>query len=323
MKQEEANIILHKMSKVIDNSQMISLNSILDEIITDTVTETPQKSSEELLDNFLATKRLEGRSEQTLDLYKFTIEKMIQSVDKNICTLSTEDIRNYLVEYQSNRGISKATMDNIRRNLSSLYKWLEDENYIFKSPLRRIHKIKTRKIVKEAFSDEEIERLRDGCKYHRDLVIFEFLYSTGIRIGELIRLNRDSIDFEERECIVLGKGDKERIAYFDARTKLHLQEYLDSRDDDNPALFVSIRKPATRLTAGGVEVMMSRLGKRCDVEKCHPHRCRRTCATSALEKGMPLEQVQKMLGHEQIATTLLYCRVQDSTVKSSHRKYLG
>ena len=323
MKQEEANIILHKMSKVIDNSQMISLNSILDEIITDTVTETPQKSSEELLDNFLATKRLEGRSEQTLDLYKFTIEKMIQSVDKNICTLSTEDIRNYLVEYQSNRGISKATMDNIRRNLSSLYKWLEDENYIFKSPLRRIHKIKTRKIVKEAFSDEEIERLRDGCKYHRDLVIFEFLYSTGIRIGELIRLNRDSIDFEERECIVLGKGDKERIAYFDARTKLHLQEYLDSRDDDNPALFVSIRKPATRLTAGGVEVMMSRLGKRCDVEKCHPHRCRRTCATSALEKGMPLEQVQKMLGHEQIATTLLYCRVQDSTVKNSHRKYLG
>ena len=323
MKQEEANIILHKMSKVIDNSQMISLNSILDEIITDTVTETPQKSSEELLDNFLATKRLEGRSEQTLDLYKFTIEKMIQSVDKNICTLSTEDIRKYLVEYQSTRGISKATMDNIRRNLSSLYKWLEDENYIFKSPLRRIHKIKTRKIVKEAFSDEEIERLRDGCKYHRDLVIFEFLYSTGIRIGELIRLNRDSIDFEERECIVLGKGDKERIAYFDARTKLHLQEYLDSRDDDNPALFVSIRKPATRLTAGGVEVMMSRLGKRCDVEKCHPHRCRRTCATSALEKGMPLEQVQKMLGHEQIATTLLYCRVQDSTVKSSHRKYLG
>ena len=323
MKQEEANIILHKMSKVIDNSQMISLNSILDEIITDTVTETPQKSSEELLDNFLATKRLEGRSEQTLDLYKFTIEKMIQSVDKNICTLSTEDIRNYLVEYQSNRGISKATMDNIRRNLSSLYKWLEDENYIFKSPLRRIHKIKTRKIVKEAFSDEEIERLRDGCKYHRDLVIFEFLYSTGIRIGELIRLNRDSIDFEERECIVLGKGDKERIAYFDARTKLHLQEYLDSRDDDNPALFVSIRKPATRLTAGGVEIMMNRLGKRCDVEKCHPHRCRRTCATSALEKGMPLEQVQKMLGHEQIATTLLYCRVQDSTVKSSHRKYLG
>lgn len=323
MNQEEANLVLHKMSKVIDNSQMMSLNTVLEEIVSDTITEVPMKSSQELLESFLATKRLEGRSEQTLDLYRFTIEKLIQSVDKNICTLSTEDIRAYLMSYQLNKGISKATMDNIRRNLSSLYKWLEDENYIFKSPLRRIHKIKTRKVVKEAFSDEEIERLKDGCKYQRDLVIFEFLFSTGIRIGELIRLNRDNIDFEERECIVLGKGDKERIAYFDARTKLHLQEYLSSRKDDNPALFVSIRQPARRLTAGGVEIMMNRLGKRCDVEKCHPHRCRRTCATSALEKGMPLEQVRVLLGHEQIATTLMYCRVNDSTVKSSHRKYLG
>jgi site-specific recombinase XerD len=211
----------------------------------------------------------------------------------------------------------------MRRNLSSFYRWLEDENYIFKSPLRRIHKIKTRKVVKEPFTDEEIERLRDGCKYPRDLVIIEFLYSTGVRIGELCKLNRSDIDFEERECIVLGKGDKERVTYFDARTKLHLIEYLKSRDDNNPALFVSIRKPATRLEEGGVEAMLRKLGERCNVTRCHPHRWRRTCASAALSKGMPIEQVQKMLGHEEISTTLTYLMITDSTVKSSHRKYLG
>ncbi len=211
----------------------------------------------------------------------------------------------------------------MRRNLSSFYRWLEDENYIFKSPLRRTHKIKTRKVVKEPFTDEEIERLRDGCKYPRDLVIIEFLYSTGVRIGELCKLNRSDIDFEKRECIVLEKGDKERVTYFDARTKLHLIEYLKSRDDNNPALFVSIRKPATRLEEGGVEAMLRKIGERCNVTCYHPHRWRRTCASAALSKGMPIEQVQKMLGHEEISTTLTYLMITDSTVKSSHRKYLG
>lgn len=323
MNQEEANMILHKMSQIIDNSQMIILNTVLEEILADNRMQEPQKSSNELLDNFIATKRLEGRSEKTMRLYRFTISKLISSIDKNVCTLSTEDIRNYLSAYQTEHGISKDSIDNMRRNLSSFYRWLEDENYIFKSPLRRIHKIKTRKVVKEPFTDEEIERLRDGCKYPRDLVIIEFLYSTGVRIGELCKLNRSDIDFEERECIVLGKGDKERVTYFDARTKLHLMEYLKSRDDNNPALFVSIRKPATRLEEGGVEAMLRKLGERCNVTHCHPHRWRRTCASAALSKGMPIEQVQKMLGHEEISTTLTYLMITDSTVKSSHRKYLG
>ena len=323
MNQEEANIILHKMSQIIDNSQMIVLNTVLEEMLVDDKIRASQKSSRELLDNFIATKRLEGRSEKTMRLYRFTIEKMIAAIEKNVCTLSTEDIRNYLSSYQTEHGVSKNTTDNMRRNLSSFYRWLEDENYIFKSPLRRIHKIKTRKVVKEAFTDEEIERLREGCKYPRDLAIIEFLYSTGVRIGELCKLNRDDIDFEERECIVLGKGDKERITYFDARTKLHLMYYLNNRDDNNLALFVSIRKPAVRLESGGVEAMLRKLGEKCNVPHCHPHRFRRSCATTALSKGMPIEQVQKMLGHEEISTTLTYIAITDSTVKNSHRKYLG
>ena len=323
MKQEEANMILHKMSKVIDNTQMIRLNTVLEEIMTEERLDAPLKPSEDILEEFLAAKRLEGRSEKTLHLYRFTVTKLIERIDKNICIVTTDDIRNYLAWYQMEHGVSKATIDGIRRNLSSLYRWLEDEDYVFESPLRRIRKIKVTKKVKEAYSDEDLERLRDGCRYLRDLTILEFLFSTGMRIGELVKLNRNDIDFDERECIVLGKGDKERVTFFDARTKLHLQEYLASRDDDNPALFVSIRKPATRITAGGMEIMMKRLGLRTNVDHCHPHRFRRSCATTALEKGMPIEQVQKMLGHEQISTTLLYIRVQDSTVKNSHRRYLG
>lgn len=323
MKQEEANVILHKMSKVIDNTQMVRLNAILEEILTEERLDAPLKPSEVILEEFLAAKRLEGRSEKTLHLYRFTITKMMERIDKNLCIVTTEDIRNYLAWYQTEHGVSKSTIDGIRRNLSSLYRWLEDEDYVFESPLRRIRKIKVTKKVKEAYSDEDLERLRDGCKFLRDLTILEFLFSTGMRIGELVKLNRKDIDFEERECIVLGKGDKERVTFFDARTKLHLQEYLATRTDDNPALFVSIRKPATRITTGGMEIMMRRLGVRTNVDHCHPHRFRRSCATTALEKGMPIEQVQKMLGHEQINTTLLYVRVQDSTVKNSHRRYLG
>ncbi len=323
MKQEEANLILHKMSKVIDNSQMVKLNNILEEIMLDAVLAAPLKSSEEILEMFLSSKRLEGRSEKTLSLYRFTVEKMMRKINKNICTVTTEDIRNYLASYREEHNVSKATIDGIRRNLSSLYHWLEDEDYIFVSPLRKIHKIKLTRKVKQAYSDEELEKLRDGCKYLRDLAIIEFLFSTGMRIGELVRLNRNDINFEERECKVLGKGDKERITYFDAKTKLHLQEYLETRTDNNPALFVSIRKPATRITTGGMEIMMRRLGQRCHIEKCHPHRCRRTMATTALEKGMPIEQVQRVLGHSQISTTLLYTVIKDSTIKNSHRKYLG
>ena len=323
MNQEEANIILHKMSHTLDNIQMIRLQDSLDEIISESESLLPLKTSEELLESFLSTKRLEGRSEKTLDLYKFTLSKLIEAFDKNVCVLTTEEIRNYLSEYQTRNGACKATIDNIRRNMSSFFKWLEDENYIFKSPIRRIRKIKTPIVVRETYSDEELERLRDGCKYARNLAIIDLLNSTGIRVSELVGLDIEDINFNERECIVLGKGDKERVAYFDARTKIHLKEYLATRDDDNPALFVSIRKPASRLTSGGIEIMLKRMGVQCNVNHCHPHRFRRTLATTAINKGMPIEQVQRLLGHEKMDTTLRYAMVQQCNVKLSHRKYIG
>jgi site-specific recombinase XerD len=322
MKREESNRILHEMSSELNNRQMLRRSAVMEDIRSSSA-ESVLKPSAELMESFLATKRLEGRSEKTLGLYRFSIGMLIEKVEKHVCTLTTDDIRNYLTGYQSVRGVSKSTLDNIRRNLSSFFRWLEDEDFIYKSPLRRIHKVKTQITVKEAYSDEELERLRDGCRSIRNLAIIDFLNSTGIRIGELVRLNREDIDFTERECIVLGKGDKERIAYFDARAKLHLEDYLQSRKDDNPALFVSIRKPATRLTSCGVETMLRKMGVACNVPNCHPHRFRRTLATMAIDKGMPIEQVQSLLGHEQIATTLRYALVRQSNVKISHKKYIG
>jgi site-specific recombinase XerD len=202
-------------------------------------------------------------------------------------------------------------------------KWLGDENYIFKSPLRRIHKIKTTITVRETYADEELEKLRDDCRELRNLAIIDVLNSTGIRVGELVNLDIDDINFEERECVVLGKGDKERIVYFDARTKLHLKKYLKTRNDSNPALFVTIRKPHHRLKAGGVEIMLKKMGEDCNVNHVHPHKFRRTMATTAIDKGMPIEQVQHLLGHEKIDTTLHYAMVKQSNVKMAHKKYIG
>jgi site-specific recombinase XerD len=248
---------------------------------------------------------------------------MLQAIDKNVKAITTDDLREYLTDYQSRSTVSKQSVDNVRRNLSSFFTWLEDENYILKSPVRRIHKIKTTTPVKETYSDDEMERLRDSCKEIRDLAMIDLLSSTGMRVGELVLLNREDIDFNERECIVLGKGDKERMVYFDARTKLHLQEYLKSRSDTNPALFVGLRSPNERLEIGGVEVRIRKLGRSIGIKKCHPHKFRRTMATVAIDKGMPIEQVQKLLGHEKIDTTLHYAMVKQSNVKNAHRKYIG
>ena len=214
-------------------------------------------------------------------------------------------------------------MDNIRRNLSSFFSWLEEEDYILKSPMHRIHKIKTRQQVKETISDEAIEKLRDHCSCKRDLAMIDLLYSTGIRVGELVNLNVSDVDFEARECVVFGKGDKERRVYFDAKAKLHLQEYLASRSDSNPALFVTLDAPNERLKISGVEIRIRNLGRSLNLEKIHPHKFRRTMATRAIDKGMPIEQVQKILGHSQIDTTMQYAMVIQSNVKTSHRRYMG
>ena len=321
MNQEIINSVMYQMNPFLDNEQLMELKKVLENVINED--ERSEDDSFDLLKRFISTKKLEGRSDKTLKYYKSTVEKMLMAIDKNVKAITTDDLREYLTDYQSRSTVSKQSVDNVRRNLSSFFTWLEDENYILKSPVRRIHKIKTTTPVKETYSDDEMERLRDSCKEIRDLSMIDLLSSTGMRVGELVLLNREDIDFNERECIVLGKGDKERIVYFDARTKLHLQEYLKSRADDNPALFVGLRAPYDRLEIGGVEVRIRKLGRKLGIKKCHPHKFRRTMATIAIDKGMPIEQVQKLLGHEKIDTTLHYAMVKQSNVKNAHRKYIG
>ena len=292
--------------------------------------ESLQKSREEelaenreLLAKFLLSKRIEGCSEKSLKYYRTTIETMQALLQKSIKLVTTEELRQYLTEYQERRQSGRVTMDNIRRILSSYFAWLEDEDYIIKSPVRRIHKVKTASCIKETYSDEDLERMRDCCDELRDLAIIDILASTGMRIGEMVLLNRRDINYNERECVVFGKGDKERVVYFDARTKLHLLDYLDSRTDDNPALFVSLRAPYERMKIGGIETRLRELGKKLNMTKVHPHKFRRTLATMAIDKGMPIEQLQRLLGHQRIDTTLQYAMIKQSNVKIAHKKFIG
>lgn len=331
MKQTVINDVIQGMLPFLDNSQLEELQKVLKKTLFDkTVIEneplapkSKDEANRQLTDKFLAAKRIEGCSEKSLKYYTATIEAMLNTIGKEVKHIVTDDLREYLTEYQRNKNSSKVTIDNIRRILSSFFSWLEDEDYILKSPVRRIHKVKTTANIKETYSDESLELMRDNCVHLRDLAIIDMLASTGMRVGEMVLLNRDDINFAERECIVLGKGDKERPVYFDARTKIHLQNYLNSRIDDNPALFVSLKAPFKRLNIGGVEVRIRELGRRLGVTKSHPHKFRRTLATTAIDKGMPIEQLQKLLGHKRIDTTLQYAMVKQSNVKIAHRKYIG
>ena len=282
-----------------------------------------KRENSHLVGIFLSAKRIEGCSEKTIHYYQSSIEKLLLAIQKQVCEITTNDIRCYLAEQQDTRQLSKVTIDNLRRIFSSFFSWLEDEDYIVKSPVRRIHKVKTGKTVKETYSDESLELMRDHCDNTRDLAMIDLLASTGIRVGELVKLNRTDVDFESRECIVFGKGNKQRKVYFDARTKIHLQRYLSERTDDNEALFVSLLKPYDRLQISGVEIRLRKIGRELNFNKVHPHKFRRTLATMAIDKGMPIEQVQQLLGHQSIDTTLQYAMVNQNNVKESHRKYIG
>lgn len=315
--------IVNEMAEYLNISQMKKLQEVLLSTFSENKLDRTELKNEEYLQLFLDAKKIEGCSERTLQYYRVTIEKMLLSITTPIRKITTEEIRKYLVEYQRENGCGKVTVDNIRRNISSFFSWLEEEDYVLKSPMRRIHKIKTKQQVKETISDEEIEKLRDNCKCARDLAIIDLLYSTGIRVGELVNLNISDIDFEARECIVFGKGDKERKVYFDAKAKIHLQDYLNKRQDDNPALFVTLDAPYDRLKISGVEIRIRRLGRLLDMTRVHPHKFRRTMATRAIDKGMPIEQVQKLLGHSQIDTTMQYAIVNQTNVKTSHQKFIA
>ena len=288
----------------------------------ETSDEKCKRENGELLQAFLAAKKIEGCSEKTVHYYQSSVEKLFVNVVKNVTDMTTNDIRNYLAENQRLKNLSKVTIDNLRRIFSSFFAWLEDEDYIPKSPVRRIHKVRTDSLVKEVLTDENIEILRDSCIELRDVAMIDLLSSTGMRVGELVKMNRDDIDFQERQCVVFGKGNKEREVYFNARAKIHLKKYLNSRNDDNPALFVSLKSPHRRLTISGVEVRLRKIGRIANIAKVHPHKFRRSLATMAIDKGMPIEQVQRLLGHVKIDTTLRYAMVNQTNVKMAHRKYL-
>lgn len=327
MKQKLIHTVVTDMLSYLNNAQVEKLKEVLlhtlwDYDISPSYGKTKEQE-QDLLALFLAAKRIEGCSEKSLRYYQATTQAMLDGIGKPIKEIVTEDIRQYLTNYQRERHSSRVTIDNIRRILSSFFSWLEDEDYILKSPVRRIHKVKTASNIKETYSDETLELMRDSCSEMRDLAMIDLLASTGMRVGEMVLLNRDDVDFAERECVVFGKGDKERMVYFDARTKLHLQAYLESRNDDNPALIVSLKAPFNRLSIGGVETRLRELGRQLGVHKVHPHKFRRTLATMAIDKGMPIEQVQKLLGHTKIDTTMHYAMVNQANVKFSHRKFIG
>lgn len=313
----------HLSAQQLENLQKVLTAAFVNVEVVEIKSANEQKSNSKLLELFISAKRIEGCSEKSLKYYKIVIENMFTSLKTAIRDLTTSDLRTYLAHYQQERKSSKVTIDNMRRIFSSFFGWLEDEDYILKSPVRRIHKIKTDKTIKETFSDEGLELLRDACDEIRDLAMIDLLASTGMRVGELVRLNREDINFYERECLVFGKGNSERIVYFDARTKIHLINYLDNRQDDNPALFVSLSFPYNRLLIGGVETRLRQIGEKADLNKVHPHKFRRTLATRAIDKGMPIEQVQHLLGHVKIDTTMHYAMVNQANVKNSHRKYIG
>ena len=321
--EEKIVTIINKMADYLNISQMKKLQEVLLQTFSKNTIQKEEISNDEYLRLFLDAKRIEGCSERTIQYYSVTVVRMLQKIKTPVRKISTEEIRKYLVDYQKINDCSKVTVDNVRRNISSFFSWLEEEDYILKSPMRRIHKIKTKQPVKEIISDEAIEQLRDHCQCPRDLAMIDLLYSTGIRVGELVNLNISDIDFEARECIVFGKGDKERKVYFDAKAKLHLLNYLHKRDDDNPALFVTLDAPHERLKISGVEVRIRTLGRKLNMGKIHPHKFRRTMATRAIDKGMPIEQVQKLLGHSQIDTTMQYAIVNQTNVKTSHQKFIA
>ena len=321
---EMSNNLTNYQLELLKNILIIHFKDIEITVLTDEIKKKEeQETNEKYINLFLSAKEVEGCSYRTIKYYRETLQHLINSLRKSFKNIQTEDIRNYLSQYKEKNNCTSVTIDNVRRVFSSFFSWLEDEDYIIKSPVRRIHKVKTATIVKETFTDENIEKMRDECKHIRNLSLIELLISTGIRVGELVNLNIKDVNFEDRSCIVQGKGNKQREVYFDARTKIHLIQYLNIRKDDNEALFVSKNKPHQRLSIAGVELIVRKLGKKIDVKKVHPHKFRRTLATMAIDKGMPIEQVQKLLGHVKIETTMHYAMVNQNNVKISHRKYIG
>ena len=322
--------ISNGMAEILSVEQLAKLNGVLLKSISKYTVSMGEEqapslatSNETLLKAFLSAKQVEGCSQPTIRYYGNTIKLLANNMPKRFTDFTTEDIRAYLAVFQKKHNATKVTVDNVRRIFSSFFSWLEEEDFILKNPVRRIHKVKTGTQVREVLSDESLESIRDTCTRSRDLAMVDLLASTGMRVGELVKLNREDINFTERECVVFGKGNKQRIVYFNARAKIHLQQYLNERSDQNEALFVSLNNPQRRLQISGVEVRLRKIGREANVPRVHPHKFRRTLATMAIDKGMPVEQVQKLLGHVKIDTTMHYAMVSQNNVKLSHRRFIS
>lgn len=326
---EIINKIKSRMENELLPEQLIKLEEVLMDVFEyKKFEDSSSRNNKNLINQYISSKKIEGCSKRTEEYYLSTLNFFEKTIKCDICTINTNNIREYLFNYQKINNCSNVTLDTVRRILSSFYKWLEEEDFILKSPMKRIHRIKTPVVIKQALSEEQIEVIRKkASNNNRNLAIIDFLLSSGIRVSELVRLNRSSINLNSRTCIVFGKGAKQRETYFDVRTKIELENYLKTRKDKNRALFVTERKkskhgPYSRLSINSIEKMIREIGQKTDIENVHPHRFRRTMATRAIDKGMPIEQVQVLLGHTKIDTTMRYANVQQSNVRYSHQKFI-
>lgn len=273
------------------------------------------------LKKFIATKRLEGLSENTLVQYHRTITNLLDTLNKPINRITTDDIRFYLSVYHDERKVSKVTLNNMRRYFSSFFSWCCDEDIIDKNPMRRIKAIKQQKVIKEPFSDVEMEKIRESTESLRDRALIEFLYSTGCRVSEVVGLDKSNVDFIHNSVVVNGKGNKQREVYISDTAMYWIEKYLHSREDDSPALFSGKRTP--RIQKAGIEETLRRIGRKSGVENVHPHRFRRTVATNLINRGMPVQEVQQILGHSKLDTTMIYCKVDKKNIQASHRKFIA
>lgn len=317
--------LLNRMAIILSAEQIEILDNVLTSMLCKYAVEEVKNEivsydggNDKMINQFMASMRLEGKSEATLEQYHRAIIALLDDVGKKISDITTNDIRYHLAMYQKNRSVSKVTIDNKRRYLSAFFTWLTTEEYIPKNPMLRIKKVKQDKKIKKPFSDKELERIREAAKSKRDKAIVEFLLSTGCRVSEVVNLDLEHINFAKNECIVMGKGNKERKVYISEKSMYYLTEYISSRTDMNPSLFVN--KRGKRLKKQGIEDMLKKIGKSAGVNKVHPHRFRRTFATNALNKGMPIQHVQRLMGHKSLDTTMIYCTLDDDSIKLEHKK---
>ena len=330
MKDEIVMRVIQEMTPILNRDQLDSLKETIRAVLCgydvqrrETAVRCVDQNGPDYLRTYLETIRQNGKSEGTIDQYRLHIGRMLAYIGKDVQQIEDDDLIDYLHRYKQIRQVSGRYLNNMRLVFNSFFRWLQRRKVILRNPVDGLEPIKYRQTVKKPLSPEELEKVGCAREQERDLAIVEFLYSSAVRVSELTRLNREDIRWKSDDVMVLGKGNKEREVYLNARAHLHLRQYLDSRTDNNPALFVTARAPHERLTRAGVEYIITELGRAAGVENVHPHRFRRTAATDLLRMGMPIEQVQELLGHVKIETTRIYCTVTREQVRASHRRYMS